>query len=87
MNESTPIVRFAVSCPVCRREVTVEYRAADVAGALLNHRPIRLHTPCHDASWTAGYVETQQIRAHLEAVQLGSPREARSAASEDGTED
>jgi hypothetical protein len=61
------LVRFPVSCPLCRNEVLAEYRRADVVGALLNERPIRLYAPCCEKSWTAGYIEMQQIRAYFDA--------------------
>jgi hypothetical protein len=70
MQEGEPRVRFPVRCPVCRQEITAEYRTADLLGALINGRPIRLYASCHDASWTPSYVEVQQIRAHFSATRL-----------------
>jgi len=67
------LVRFPVSCPICRKEVLAEYRRADVVGALLNERPIRLYAPCCEKSWTAGYIEMQQIRAYFDAHRLERP--------------
>ena len=64
------LVRFPVSCPICRKEVLAEYRRADVVGALLNDRPIRLYAPCCAKSWTASYIEMQQIRAYFDAHRL-----------------
>jgi hypothetical protein len=69
-------VRFPVSCPICRLESLAEYRRADVVGALLNDRPIRLFAPCCEKSWSAGYIEMQQIRAYFEAHRLDSPSRA-----------
>lgn len=76
------LVRFPVTCPACGKEALAEFRRTDVAGALVNDRPIRLHARCCDESWTAGYVEMQQIRAHLGVTRLetsgpGSPSKAR----------
>jgi hypothetical protein len=65
MDDETPRVTFPVHCPVCRQEVTAEYRHSDLIGALINHRPIRLYAPCHDTSWAASYVEIQRIRNRL----------------------
>jgi hypothetical protein len=70
MDDEAPRVRFPVSCPVCRREALAEYRYADLLGALINHRPIRLYAACHDTSWAASYVEVQQIRSRIGAAQL-----------------
>jgi hypothetical protein len=86
MGEPTPAtIRLAVNCPVCRQEVFTEYRKADLVGALINHRPIRLYAPCHDTSWSASYVEVQRIRAQLGATRIDTPRidsPERGAASE-----
>jgi hypothetical protein len=70
MAQDDRLVRFPVGCPTCGKEALAEYRHADVLGALVNDRPIRLYAPCCDASWTAGYIEMQQIRAHLGATRL-----------------
>jgi hypothetical protein len=70
MDEEAPRVRFPVNCPVCRREALAEYRYADLLGALINHRPIRLYAACHDTSWAASYVEVQQIRSRIGAARL-----------------
>jgi hypothetical protein len=67
------LVRFPVSCPICRTEVTAEYRRLDVVGALLNDRPVRLHAPCCDKTWTASYIEMQQIRACFDTTRLDGP--------------
>jgi hypothetical protein len=67
------LVRFSVSCPICRTEVTAEYRRLDVVGALLNDRPVRLHAPCCDKTWTASYIEMQQIRACFDTTRLDEP--------------
>ncbi len=64
------LVRFPASCPICRREILAEYRRADVVGALVNDRAIRLYAPCCEKSWTAGYIEMQQIRAYFDATRL-----------------
>lgn len=73
MDPDDRSIRFPVSCPICRKEVLAEYRQADVVGALLNDRPIRLYAPCCDKSWTAGYIEMQQIRAYFGAARLDTP--------------
>jgi hypothetical protein len=76
MDEETPRVRVPVSCPVCRQESAAEYRRADLMGALINHRPIRLYAPCHDTSWAASYVEIQRIRSHLGLARVDAPEKA-----------
>jgi hypothetical protein len=89
MDEEAPRVRFTVSCPVCRREALAEYRYADLLGALINHRPIRLYAACHDTSWAASYIEVQQIRSRIGAAQSDateSPGERR-AVDEDRNDD
>jgi len=70
MSHDERHVRFPVSCPICRNEVLAEYRRTDVMGALVNDRPIQLHAPCCNASWTAGYIEMQQIRTHMGVARL-----------------
>ncbi len=72
MAHDEPLVRFPVSCPICRRLVLAEYRHVDVVGALLNDRPIRLYAACCDKSWTASYIEVRQIGAHLGTARLES---------------
>jgi hypothetical protein len=67
-------VSFPIRCPVCGGEVITQYRAADLVGALINGRPIHLYAACHDQSWVAGYIEVQQIRAHLGARWIDSQR-------------
>jgi hypothetical protein len=74
MPQDDRLVQFPVSCPICSQEVRAEYRRADVVGALLNDRPIRLYAPCCDKSWTAGYVEMLKIRACFDAARLEDPR-------------
>lgn len=66
------LVRFPVTCPACGREALAEFRRTDVAAALVNDRPIRLYAGCCDESWTAGYIEMQQIRARLGVTRLES---------------
>lgn len=73
MAHDDRLVRFPVSCPTCGKEALAEYRQADILGALVNDRPIRLYAPCCDANWTAGYIEMQQIRAHVGATRLDTP--------------
>jgi hypothetical protein len=73
MPDDERLVRFPVSCPTCRKEVIAEYRETDVVGALVNDRPIQLYAPCCQASWTAGYIEMQQIRAYFGAARLDTP--------------
>ena len=72
MTADEPRVSFAIRCPVCGQEALAQYRTVDVVGALINGRPIHLYAACHDRSWTASYVEVQQIRAHLGAAWLES---------------
>ena len=73
MPDDERLVRFPVSCPTCRKEVIAEYRETDVVGALVNDRSIHLYAPCCQASWTAGYIEMQQIRAYFGAARLDAP--------------
>jgi hypothetical protein len=88
MDDDTPrAVRFPVSCPVCRRESIAEYRHADLIGALINHRPIRLYAPCHDTSWAASYVEIQRIRGHLGVVRLDTPERTPQKDAREDTDD
>ncbi len=87
MQDGEPRVRFPVRCPVCGQEVTAEYRTADLVGALINGRPIRLYAACHDTSWTPSYVEVQQIRAHFRATRLEPSRRHALKESRDATDD
>jgi hypothetical protein len=73
MDPDDRSIRFPVSCPICRKTFLTEYRHADVVGALLNDRPIRLYAPCCDKSWAAGYIEMQQIRAYIGAARADAP--------------
>jgi hypothetical protein len=87
MPQDERLARFPVSCPTCRKEALAEYRQADVIGALVNDRPIQLYAPCCDVSWTASYIEMQQIRAHFGAVRLDAPSRAQSITPRETTDD
>jgi hypothetical protein len=67
------LVCFPVSCPICRKPSFAEYRRSDVLAALINDRSIRLHASCCHESWTAGYIEMQQIRAFFGAARFDGP--------------
>jgi hypothetical protein len=69
-------VSFPVSCPVCGTKQVAQYRSIDIVGALINGRPIHLYAACHDKSWIASYVETQQIRSFLGATRVDAQRHA-----------
>jgi hypothetical protein len=81
------LVRVPVSCPICRKEVLAEYRRADLVGALLNDRPMRLYAPCCEKSWTAGYIEMQQIRAYFDATRPDGPGRAPFAKGRESLDD
>jgi two-component system sensor kinase FixL len=68
MNEFA--VRFPARCPVCGCEVLVTFRIADVLGALINGRKIRLYAICHDAAWDATDVEIRQLRNYVNVACL-----------------
>jgi hypothetical protein len=80
-------VSFPIRCPVCGQEVVTQYRAVDIVGAIINGRPIHLFAACHEQSWIAGYVEVQQIRAHLGATWLDAQRRTLPKDSARSTED
>ena len=61
-------VRFPVTCPMCGSELLAEMASNDIAGALVNHRRIRLYASCHDVSWDASDVEIRQLREYMEAI-------------------
>ena len=87
MPDDERLVRFPVSCPTCRKEVIAEYRETDVVGALVNDRSIHLYAPCCQASWTAGYIEMQQIRGYFGAARLDTPARTLSTKPRETTED
>lgn len=61
-------VRFLVTCPMCGSKSLAEMASNDIAGALFNHRRIRLYASCHDVSWDASDVEIRQLREYMEAI-------------------
>jgi hypothetical protein len=67
---TVPAVRFPVRCPVCGNEVLAAFQMADLVGALINTRRVRLYAICHDASWDATDVEMQQLREYVDVVWL-----------------
>jgi hypothetical protein len=79
MNE--PTIQFPVICPLCGAESLTEYKAADVASALLSRSAeLKLYAPCHDYYWTASRGELRQVRqymgAWLKAAPFSSPKGA-----------
>jgi two-component system, LuxR family, sensor kinase FixL len=68
VNELT--VRFPVTCPVCGNEVLAAFRIADVTGALINARKIRLYAICHDTAWDATDVEMRQLHKYVDVPLL-----------------
>jgi hypothetical protein len=87
MAQDDRLVQFPVSCPICHKAGIAEYRRADVVGALLNDRAIRLYASCCDKSWTAGYVEMQKIRTYFEPAPSEGPGRAFSAGKRQDLED
>jgi hypothetical protein len=87
MAQDDRLVQFPVTCPICSKARIAEYRRADVVGALLNDRAIRLYAPCCDKTWTAGYVEMQQIRAHFDPAPPDDPGRSASAGKRQDLED
>ena len=80
-------VQFSVTCPECRKDVMVEYRSADIVGALINGRPVHLYAECHERSWRASYIEMQQIRGYLGATWLDAHRPRAMGKSHGATDD
>jgi hypothetical protein len=80
-----PSVRFPVICPECRHEVLVALPLAQVAGALIDHQPIRLYSSCHEIHWDASPIEVEQLREYMGAAwiedQRASPSDKRSQAA------
>ncbi len=65
---SEPWLKFTVICPECRNEEAAALPLAVVADALVSNRPIKLHTSCHDISWTASEDEIARLRRVLAAM-------------------
>jgi two-component system, LuxR family, sensor kinase FixL len=63
-------LRFPATCPVCGNEVLAAFRIADVIGALVNGRKIRLYAICHDATWDATDVEVRRLRQYADLAWL-----------------
>jgi two-component system sensor kinase FixL len=61
-------VRFPVRCPVCGNAVFAAFRIADVIGALINSRKVRLYAICHDVAWDATDAEMRQLRKYVDAA-------------------
>jgi two-component system, LuxR family, sensor kinase FixL len=66
MSTNVSDVRFPVRCPVCGNEALAAFQIADVIGALINSRRIRLYAICHDAAWDATDVEMRQLRKYVD---------------------
>ena len=50
----------------------MELTVSDLAIALLAEGCVRLYASCHDVSWNASSIETDQIRQYLRANQIPS---------------
>ena len=74
-----PTIRFPVTCPTCALVSLSEIPIAAIAGALLLEKNIRLHAGCHDQYWTATFIEREQLRKHLSALNVQSRQEAHQA--------
>lgn len=68
MTMREPTLKFAVTCPDCARQSLSEVSIAVIANALLTGKSIRLHAGCHDQYWTATYIEREQLRQNLAAL-------------------
>jgi hypothetical protein len=63
-----PLLRFPATCPECALESLVQLPVAVVADQLRTGRNIRLYARCHDKYWTATFLEREQLREYLAAV-------------------
>ena len=70
--QSTVTVFVPVVCRVCGCPKLREYPAGLVAAALTGGKPLRFHSCCRAASWSASDVELQRIREHLGASGLNA---------------
>ena len=70
MSTNVSDVRVPVRCPVCGNEVLAAFQIADVIGALINGRKIRLYAICHDATWDATDAEMRQLREYVDVAWL-----------------
>ena len=68
MSTNVSDVRFPVRCPVCGNEALAVFQIADVIGALINGRKIRLYAICHDAVWDATDAEMRQLREYVDVA-------------------
>ena len=66
----TPTLRFPVVCPHCGDERLAELPVSEVADALISHKSIRLHAPCHRSGWTATSTQIEQLREYMAAVRV-----------------
>jgi hypothetical protein len=67
-------VRFPVTCSICGAESLGSFEVSDIAGALINHRRVRLYATCHNQTWDATIDEVLQIREYLGSVWLNTHR-------------
>jgi hypothetical protein len=68
MTMREPTLKFAVTCPDCALQSLSEVSIAVIANALLTGKSIRLHAGCHDQYWTATFIEREQLRQNLAAL-------------------
>jgi hypothetical protein len=68
MKMQEPTLKFAVTCPDCALQSLAEIPIAVVANALLTGKSIRLRAACHDQYWTATFLEREQLRRTLAAM-------------------
>jgi hypothetical protein len=62
------MLRIPVVCPECGRESLNRFPIASTIEALVAGDSIRLQVNCHDRSWQASFLEREQLREYLEAV-------------------
>ena len=65
---SEPILKIPVVCPYCASVSLAEMPIALIANGLLIGNAIRLHSRCHNRSWTATFAEREQLRRSLAAL-------------------
>jgi len=62
------MMKFSVKCPQCGNEVLAALPVGELADELVNRKPIRLYSVCHDTSWYASAAEIQQLHDQLSAL-------------------
>ena len=69
---SQSVVRFPVTCPVCKQELLIGAVLKTVLHLLATDRPVKLRAQCarHKVVWVANAIERDQIQEYMDAVQL-----------------